>query len=84
MIRARRGRRGQVLIGETLDLEQLGRPKERLEPLRLDVHLAAVDVPDETLHVDVGRVPEDDDGVRARIPGVAKMPSIGEREQFLL
>ena len=56
------------LVCEALDLEELGGPEEGLEPVGLDVDLAAVDVADEALHVGVARRPrQDDHRVRTRV-----------------
>ena len=55
------------LVGESLDLEELRSPEQRLEAVGLDVDLAAVDVADEALDVGEARVAEDDHRVRARV-----------------
>ena len=67
LVAIKRASKNASLVGESLDLEQLRRPEQRLESVGLDVDLTAVDVADEALDVGVARVAEDDHRVRARV-----------------
>ncbi len=57
----------EVLLRQSLDLEQLRSPEEALQPVLPHVHLAAVDVPHEAVDVDEGGVSQNHHRVLAGV-----------------
>lgn len=57
----------QRVVSQPLDLECLSGPEEALEPVLVDLHLAVVHKVEKAAQVVLPDIPQDDDGVLARV-----------------